>query len=70
LCAPASTPKALVARIQADIARVLEMAETKRLLAAQGVEAVSSTPEAFSELIRSEVARFAKLVKDAGIAQE
>jgi tripartite-type tricarboxylate transporter receptor subunit TctC len=70
ICAPAGTPKPLVAKIQSDIAKALEMPETKRLLAQQGIDAVSSTPEQISDLIRTEVAKFAKLQKNARIPQE
>ncbi len=70
VCGPAGLPKPLVARLHADIARAVDAPETRRLLAEQGVDAASTTPEQLAALIRSEVARYAKLVKDAGIPQE
>ena len=66
--APAGIPKALVGRIANDINAVLRDSQTRQRFEMQGAEVVdNSSPEAFTRLVRSEHARFAKLIKDAGI---
>lgn len=70
VCAPAGTPRDVIVKIQENMAKALEMPETKRLLAEQGMDAVSSSPEKLAVLIKTEVEKFTKLVKDAGIPQE
>lgn len=70
LCAPAGVPRAVVEKLNADIVRVLGMAETKQKLEDQGVEAAPSTPEQFSAFIAAEIAKWAKVAKSAGITPE
>jgi tripartite-type tricarboxylate transporter receptor subunit TctC len=66
--APAGTPKSLVNKLAADITRIVRNPETKMLFERQGAEPVDdSSPEAFSKLLKSEYARFEKLIKEAGI---
>ena len=60
----------LAHKLNADINRVLEAADVRDRLSAQGVEVQGSTPSALIELIRVDAARWAKLVKDAGIVLE
>jgi tripartite-type tricarboxylate transporter receptor subunit TctC len=64
---PAGTPKPLVERLNADIVRALKEAETVKLFREQGVEVIGSTPAAFSQLLQSEVPKWTKVIKDAGI---
>jgi tripartite-type tricarboxylate transporter receptor subunit TctC len=65
--APAASPKAVVARLHREI-QVIGMAqETKQRLEAMGLESASAGPEAFSALIRSDLLRMNKLVRDTGI---
>lgn len=68
--APAGTPRDIVLRLQSEIARILELPDVKERLAADGAEAVGSTPEAFAVLIQSELARWAMVAKNAGIQPE
>jgi tripartite-type tricarboxylate transporter receptor subunit TctC len=65
--APAGTPRDIVGRLNAEIVRVLNSADVKSRFAKQGVEVQTSTPEQFSEFLRAEVARWARVIKDAGI---
>ncbi len=67
---PAATPKALVARINTDVLRALQAPDVKERFAAQGVDPIGSTPEEFAAFLKSEVARWAKVVKAAGIKPE
>jgi tripartite-type tricarboxylate transporter receptor subunit TctC len=65
---PAGTPKPVIERIAAEVARVLEEPEVKERLARLGLEPVAdSTPESFDALMRAELVRWAKVVREAGI---
>ncbi len=68
--APAGTPRDVVLKLNAEILKVLGMAEIREALAREGYEPIGDTPEQFAALIRSELARYAKLVKQAGIQGE
>ena len=70
LLAPAGTPPALVARIRRDAAAVLKQPEVHDKLTGLGVDIVANTPEEFSAYVRSEIAKYARLVKDANIKGE
>jgi len=65
---PAGTPRALVNKLATDIKTVLRDPVIRQRFETQGAEVVdNSSPEAFAQLVKSEHARFAKLIKDAGI---
>jgi tripartite-type tricarboxylate transporter receptor subunit TctC len=65
--APAATPKAVVAKVNAEVTRALKQSEVPQRLAAVGYEpATENTPEQFSSYIKSEIAKWAKVVKDSG----
>jgi len=67
---PATTPAAIVARISQEIARVLRLPDVSERLLVQGMEPTSSTPEEFSAYIRSEMTKWAKVVKASGAKAE
>ena len=68
--APAGTPPAIVARLHAELMAALRTPDLKDKLVAQGLEPASYTPEEFSALIVSELAKWAKVVTAAGIKNE
>jgi len=68
--APAKTPKALLAKLSNEIARIVELSDVKERLRALGADPAPTTPEGFDAHVRAEVARFAKIVQDAGIKPE
>jgi len=70
LVAPAGTPPAVVDRLQKEIARALEAPETKAKLASLGAEPIANTPAEFAAMIKSESAKWGKIVKDANIHAE
>jgi tripartite-type tricarboxylate transporter receptor subunit TctC len=70
LLVPAGTPRAIVARLNAETAKALEHASVKDQFTAQGLEATPSTPEAFGAYLRSEVAKWGKVVKASGAKPE
>jgi len=67
---PAKTPPAIVAKLSQDIARVLHLPDVRERLLAQGMEPVSNTPEEFSTYVRSEMTKWAKVVKASGAKAE
>jgi len=66
LLAPAGTPKAVVAPLQAALSRVLDAPERKEKLAAVGCEPYKSMPEQFALQIRDELPKWARIVNDSG----
>ena len=63
---PAGTPSALVTRIHADIVRQLNAPEVREKLAADGSEVIGNSPKEFADLIRTELARWARTVRETG----
>jgi tripartite-type tricarboxylate transporter receptor subunit TctC len=67
---PARTPRAIIAKINADLVRVLKMPDVKEKLLAVGSEPVGSTPEEFLAYVKLELARWGKIVRDNNIRAE
>ena len=67
LIAPAGTPKEIVDRVAAEAKKALADPEMQKKLAEQGIVAVGSTPDEFRAFVTEEVARWAKVIKDANI---
>jgi tripartite-type tricarboxylate transporter receptor subunit TctC len=67
LLAPAGTPKAIVAQLSAESARILKLPDISKRISELGAEPVGSTPEQFAELIKTEIAKWAKVIKDANV---
>jgi len=67
LLLPAGTPPAVVNKLNTEVVRVLRVPDLIEKFAAQGVEAVGSTPEEFTAYLKGEIAKYAKLVKAANI---
>ena len=70
LMAPAPTPRALITRIHASTARAIDNADVRKRYAAEGGEAVGSAPEAASKFLVTEIQRWAKVIKEAGLRPE
>jgi tripartite-type tricarboxylate transporter receptor subunit TctC len=64
---PAGTPREVIALIQREAAKALNMADVRARMDATANEVIGSTPEAFAIRYQSDLTRFAKIVKDAGI---
>ena len=64
--APAATPRAIVIKLNREIRAILEAPEMKSRFMAQGIDLVTSTPEEFGTLIRAEIPKWRKVVKDSG----
>jgi len=64
--APAATPRELISKINNDMNRIMRMPDVTQRLAGDGVEAVGTTPEQFGNYLRSEIAKWGKVVKASG----
>ena len=67
LSAPAGTPKEIIGRLHAETIKVLALPDVKERLFNAGFEVVVSTPEQFAEFTRTEILKWGKLVKAAGL---
>jgi tripartite-type tricarboxylate transporter receptor subunit TctC len=70
LVAPAGTPREIVQKLNAEVLKILAMPDVRERFLAQGVEPRGSTPEQFGEHIRSQMAKWGKVVQDAGVKAE
>ncbi len=68
--APAGTADGIVRRLNTEIVKLLRTPEVREQFIASGVEAVGSTPEELTALLRSEMARWSAVIKQAGIHAE
>lgn len=67
LFAPAGTPKPIVDRLNGEVRKILETADMKEKLAREGADPLIQTPEQFDKTLRSSVAMWRRVVKDANI---
>jgi tripartite-type tricarboxylate transporter receptor subunit TctC len=67
LLAPGGTPKPIVERLSAEVAKIIQTPDFREKAAAQGLEVFVSTPEQFGAFLAAEREKFARIVKDAGI---
>jgi len=70
LFAPAGTPKPVVDKLQAEVKKILTTPDVSKRLAESGLEAVGSTPDELAAYQRTEIAKWAKVVKDSGAKVE
>ena len=67
---PAGTPAAVVRRLHADVVKVLAQPDTRERISALGFDIIASSPQEFAAQIKTEVAKWTKVVKEAGIKVE
>jgi tripartite-type tricarboxylate transporter receptor subunit TctC len=67
ILAPAGTPRPIVARLNAEIVRVMHAPEVKERLASMATDPVTSTPEEFADYIKKEIAKWGDVVRKAGL---
>lgn len=70
IMAPARTPVDIVNRLSQECQRILQSADIRARLAVQGLETVGSTPQQYEAHLRAELAKYARIVKSAGIKVE
>ena len=64
---PAATPRDVIAKLNAEVGRALNLPELKSRLAEDGMTVVASTPERFAEFLARETAKFSRVIESAGI---
>ncbi len=70
ILAPASTPKPIIARLNTDLAKVLQLSEVTEKLLQQGAFSTSTTPEQAGQRIHSEIDMWAKVIKAANVKRD
>ena len=70
LVAVAGTPPEIVARLQAEVGKVLRLPEVRERLAALGAEPVGSTPDEFGDFLRAEMTRWGRIIREKGMRSE
>ncbi len=67
--APARTPDPVIRQLNTEIVRIMQRPDVKEKLVAAGTEAMATTPEAFAATIKSEMAKWGRLIRDVGIRE-
>ena len=70
LLAPANTPKDIVTRLHGEMTKILQQPEVKQRFAADGADVVANTPDQFAAYIKSELAKWEKVARNAGIEKQ
>jgi len=70
MLAPGRTPPPIIERVYAATTKTLQMPDVKARLLAQGVDIIGSSPQQFSAYLKSETAKWAKVIKDANVRPE
>lgn len=68
--APAKTPRAIIELLNAQIVRALRRDDVKQRFMQAGTDALGSTPEEFAAIIRADIAKWSKVIREAGIHEE
>jgi tripartite-type tricarboxylate transporter receptor subunit TctC len=68
--APARIPKLILAKVNAEVARILQSPDVRKLFERDGADVVASTPEQFGAALKAEIAKWTKVAKAAGIKIE
>ena len=70
LVAPAGTPAVIIARLNAETVRILNLPEMKERTASQGIELGSSTPAEFAAFLEADIAKWSKAIRETGIKMD
>jgi tripartite-type tricarboxylate transporter receptor subunit TctC len=68
--APAATPRAVIERVHGEVTRLLKLPDIQQRLRAEAYDLIGDTPEQFTQAIRAEIAKWAPIVKQAGLRGE
>ena len=68
--APAGTPREIVLRLNAELARIMQSSDMRERLATMGIQPLASTPGEFGDFLKTEIAKWAKVVKESGAKVE
>jgi tripartite-type tricarboxylate transporter receptor subunit TctC len=69
IVAPAKTPRSIITRLSAEVAKIARKPELRARLAGQGLDLVTGSPEEFDALIRAEIEKWAKVLKATGVSK-
>jgi len=67
---PAATPKAVSGKLDSELLRIITLPDVKERMLALGMDVAGGTPEEFGALVKSDIAKWAKVIRDAGIKAE
>ena len=67
---PARTPKATIAKLNAELDRLLKLPEVRERMQTLGLDPAGGTPEAFAAFVKADIARWAKVIKESGVRVE
>ena len=67
---PAGVPQAIVNKLSAEVARILQLPDVSQRFQLDGAEAVGSTPPEFAAFLKAEMQKWSKVIRDAGIKPE
>ena len=67
LLVPAGTPKEIIDLLHREVAKIVAVPEFRERLVALGFEPIASTPDEFADWIRTEIAKWGKVIRDANI---
>jgi tripartite-type tricarboxylate transporter receptor subunit TctC len=70
MLAPAATSRAIIDKLNAELVRILALPDVRERLAAEAYELPSDTPDQFAALIKAELAKWAKVVRETGVRPE
>jgi tripartite-type tricarboxylate transporter receptor subunit TctC len=70
LFAPAGTPRDIVNRISSEVQRIIRLPEVKERLLAQGAEPIGTSPEQFALALQSDIAKYARIIRESGYKAE
>ncbi len=70
LLAPVQVPRAIITRLHGEVVKILAAPDLRDKLKSQGFEPVGNTPDQFAAYIKSEIAKWGKVIRDAGIRAE
>ena len=70
ILAPAATPRPIVTRVNAELVRIMHAPEVKERLAGLGTDPMTSTPEEFAAYVKQEIAKWADVIRKAGLKPE
>lgn len=65
--APRATPREVVEKLHAEIVKTLAMAEVKQKFTGQGFDIIGNTPEQFTQQLRADLKKWARVVRDSGV---
>ena len=70
IAAPAGTPKEIITRLNSELNQILKLPDIQEKNTSFGADAIGGTPEQFGDYLKSEIAKFARVVKEAKISAQ